>query len=80
MLLNRLNENRRKIWDKTVESVDFTHSSRKAWNVLKKLGTNSTNSEKVVTNVTADQVATKLKSSSKVKMDKSWSRKVKKTV
>jgi hypothetical protein len=40
-LLEKLNEQRRSRWENTVEKTNFTHSSRKAWNLLKKLGSNS---------------------------------------
>jgi hypothetical protein len=36
-----LNDQRKKEWEKTVEAANFTHSSRKAWKMLKKLGTDA---------------------------------------
>jgi hypothetical protein len=42
-LLEELNKQRKKKWEETVESTSFVHSSRKAWNLLQKLGTDSKN-------------------------------------
>ena len=36
-LHNRLNEQRRERWTDMVESIDFTHSSRRAWHTINKL-------------------------------------------
>jgi hypothetical protein len=38
-LLEKLNEQRKSRWADTVEKTNFTHYSRKVWNLLKKLGT-----------------------------------------
>ena len=49
-LLHKLDEVRRARWTEVVESVDFTHSSRKAWQTIKKLtGRNTTHSRCPVT-------------------------------
>lgn len=37
-LLDALNANRKEKWAKTTENMNFTRSSRKAWNILRKLG------------------------------------------
>ena len=37
-LLQALNKNRCDNWKRITEKVNFTHSSRKAWSILKKLG------------------------------------------
>ena len=36
-LFNRLNTQRQERWEETVESIDFTHSSRRAWQTINKL-------------------------------------------
>ena len=36
-LINHINERRKTIWKKTVETIDMKHSSRKAWSTLNKL-------------------------------------------
>lgn len=41
-LLKSLDENRKLKWENTLRGMDFTHSSRKAWNVLKKISCGST--------------------------------------
>jgi hypothetical protein len=38
-LLEELNKQKKRKWEQTVESTSFVHSSRKAWNLLRKLGT-----------------------------------------
>lgn len=37
-LIRTLNINRRNKWYDTIASLNFTHSSRKAWNLVKRLG------------------------------------------
>jgi hypothetical protein len=39
LLLNSLDQSRRKKWVNTVENLNFTHSSRNAWALLRKLST-----------------------------------------
>ena len=34
ILIKRLDEKRQERWIKTVDSIDFTHSSRKAWHTI----------------------------------------------
>jgi hypothetical protein len=40
-LLEELNDQRKRKWKKTLESTNFSHSSRKAWSLLWKLATES---------------------------------------
>ena len=37
-ILSSLNQNRKRKWDNLMQSMDFTHSSRSSWGLLKKLG------------------------------------------
>ena len=57
-LLHKLDEVRRARWTEVVEYVDFTHSSRKAWQTIYKLmGRNTTHSRcPVTTNAIASQL------------------------
>jgi hypothetical protein len=40
-LLEKLKEQRKSRWEEIVEKTNFTYSSRKAWNLLKNLGTDA---------------------------------------
>ena len=57
-LLHKLDEVRRAIWTEVVESVDFTHSSRKAWQTINKLTSRSTTHSRCP--VTANAIASQL--------------------
>ncbi|KAI5756023.1 hypothetical protein M8J77_021438 [Diaphorina citri] len=62
-------------WKGTVESMNFTHSSRKAWSVIRKLGgANRPNSKTV--NIHPDKIAKRIVQVSKSEPDKEISRKV----
>jgi len=37
-VLTSLDESRKEKWNKTMAALDFRHSSREAWSLLKKLG------------------------------------------
>ena len=64
-LIQRLNENRAKIWYEKTDSLNFTHSSRKAWNVIQKLGVNPKAHCKKSYPVTANDIGSKLFENSK---------------
>jgi hypothetical protein len=54
----------------TVESTNFIHSSRKAWSLLRKLGTDSnTGASSPTHQITANDIASRLQRVSKVPMD-----------
>ena len=57
-LLHKLDEVRRARWSEVVESVDFTHSSRKAWQTINKLTGRSTTHPRCT--VTANVIASQL--------------------
>lgn len=75
-LIRALNDNRKKRWQETTENLSFTHSSRIAWALLKKLG--SENVGKLETGIiTPNNVASRLIKVGKIEMDKSHTREVK---
>ena len=58
-LLAKLDRNRRDRWSEAVRSIDFSHSSRKAWSILNKLTGRSRHSPRhcpVLTNAIASQL------------------------
>lgn len=61
-LLDALNQNRREKWAETTKNVDFTRSSRKAWNVLRKIGSakNSIARKNKDSPVTPNSIASRL--------------------
>lgn len=76
-LLDALNENRREKWAKTTENLDFTRSSRVAWNVLRKLGAakNIVTKKSQNRTVTSNMIASRIvKSSNAVKVSR-WRKK-----
>ena len=75
-LIERLNINRSKIWHDKTMNMDFTHSSRKAWNTIQKLGVNPKAHSKKQFPVSANDIATKLLENSKADMSKSRIKKV----
>lgn len=73
-LLNRLNIERRKKWEETTSALDFRRSSRRAWSLLKKLGSSNPPARKTP-EVSADQIAARV-----VKLSKAPGNKQQKTV
>lgn len=59
LLLEELSHARQKKWMETVEKLDMTHSSKIAWNMIKKLNSDPIQ-PKQASNVTADQIAHQL--------------------
>jgi hypothetical protein len=68
-----LNEQRKSRWEDIVEKTNFTHTSRKAWNLMKKLGTDAPEIVPPKT-VTANNIASRLLCVSKAPMDKNHAR------
>ncbi|UYV64706.1 hypothetical protein LAZ67_3001719 [Cordylochernes scorpioides] len=69
MLINQLNSSRKEKWMQTVSNLDLTHSSRKGWDLLRKLG-NAESTNSFITNITPNQIARHLQTASKVKIPK----------
>lgn len=76
-LINNLSEARRKKWTDTVETMDFKHSSRKAWSLLTKLG-RAPHIPQPKPDVSPDQVVKRIAGLSKVKPKKEFKRVLKK--
>ncbi|XP_055714426.1 uncharacterized protein LOC129808680 [Phlebotomus papatasi] len=68
-LLTELDDQRKRKWRETVENTDFTHSSRKAWRLLRKLGADS-RCEATVNKISPNSVASRLIRVSKTKLSK----------
>ena len=75
-MIERLNNNRTKIWQDKTATLDFTHSSRKAWNLVQKLCVNPKTPIKKSYPVTANDIAAKLLNNSKADASKSQQGKV----
>ena len=76
-LLDELNICRKEKWTKGIEEMDFTHSSRKAWSMLKKLGcVNQTKAPS--SKISANDVASRLVQNSKQPLSKQRGKAVKK--
>lgn len=68
-ILQTLNDERKERWKTLVETMDFKHSSRKAWDLLRKLNGGSLNMN-TNTDVTPNQIASRLVKSAKMPIDK----------
>jgi hypothetical protein len=76
-----LNDQRKRKWGKTVESKNFIHSGQKAWSLFRKLGTDSnTGASFPKHQITENDIASRLKRVSKVPMDQSHVRSMKRTL
>lgn len=69
VLLRHINEKRGERWRELTSDLDFTHSSRKAWALLRKLGTAPTINRSTIS-VIPNAVATRLLNLSKVPMER----------
>ena len=69
-LLDSLNIKRREKWHNLTSNVDFTHSSRKAWSFMKKLGVDSNVNKRATTQITPNNVASRLLEVSKATLDR----------
>jgi len=64
-LLSSLEKGRQERWTELTESLDFRHSSRKAWNLLKKLDPDKKAQPKTKPTITVDEIAAEIKNRSK---------------
>lgn len=75
-LINNLDSKRKQRWREKTENLDFTHSSHKAWSLMKKLGT-SNNTTKGQHTLRPNSVAARLKNVGKLSVDKEHKRLIK---
>ena len=74
-LMARLNTKRRERWTETVESIDFTHSSRRAWQTINKLTGKASKPRSCP--ITANAIAAQLINNGRFPdADKSFTRKI----
>lgn len=70
-----INENRRELWRLKIQNLNFTHSSEKAWNIIRQLWAALTNVEKKYS-ITANNVAKRLikvaNNNNNAKEDNTW--------
>lgn len=79
-MINSLDSARTKRWRETSEGIDFIHSSRKGWNLLRRLGAAAPPPLKTLS-IHPNTIADRLEKVSKIKQeDKEFSREIKKAV
>lgn len=76
-MLKILNNNRKQRWHESVEKLDFTRSSHKAWGLMKKLGDKNTRATPQIKAIKPDDIASKLVKAAKVNMDKTFGKEIK---
>lgn len=76
-LIHSLDSGRREKWKKTVENMNFTHSSRKAWSVIRKLGT-AAFPNKIDPGINPNLIATRIIQLSKVPVENAIKRDLRK--
>jgi hypothetical protein len=75
-LIDQLNNARKEKWMETVKNMDFTHSSRKSWGLLRKLGGAEPTAHHP-TKITANKVARHIQSTSKINIPRNRQRELK---
>jgi len=75
MLLTSLAKSRRDRWIETMEKLDFKHSSREAWNLLRRLNPNPTRA-KTAPKIKPDEFANRIVEMTRATMDKETARKI----
>jgi glycine cleavage system protein P-like pyridoxal-binding family len=79
--MEELNDQRKRKWEKIVGSTNFIRSSRKAWILLRKLGTDlNTGASSPTHLITVNYIASRLQGVSKVPMDQSHVRSTKRVL
>jgi len=75
-LLESLDVARKRRWEESTAGIDFTHSSRKAWSLIRRLGAAQQPPTFGRSCVTANQVASHLIKTGKAPVDRGWRRQV----
>ncbi|KAF0699141.1 Uncharacterized protein FWK35_00035076, partial [Aphis craccivora] len=75
MLLTSLAKSRKERWIETMEKLDFKHSSREAWNLLRRLDSNPTRTKSIL-KIKPDEFANRIIEMTRATMDKETARKV----
>ena len=75
-LLESLDAARKRRWEESTAGIDFTHSSRKAWSLIRRLGAAQQPPTFGRSCVTANQVASHLIKTGKAPVDRGWRRQV----
>ena len=75
-LLDSLREGRADRWKEIMENLDFKHSSRQAWKLIKKLDPDRTKPAGTIPAVGAEEIATEIKNRSKRTPDHTFKRRV----
>ena len=75
-LLDSLDAARKRRWEESTAQMDYTHSSRKAWNLIRRLGAAQQPPTYGRSCVSANQVASHLIKTGKAPVDRTWRRRV----
>ena len=79
LLCKKLNEKRHERWHEKTRNLDFTHPSRQAWRLLKKLGSDSRPTN-IAPKVSPNAIASRLLSLSRARMERKRSKSIKNKV
>nr|CAI5847833.1 unnamed protein product [Callosobruchus analis] len=79
-LLRTLDTTRMNKWASTVEHLDFTHSSRKAWSLLRRLGGTNRNKNLNKPTIHPNKIANRIVEVSRAPSDKAHTKSVKKSL
>lgn len=75
-LLHSLDNSRNEKWMKSVQEMNFTHSSRKSWSLIRRLGA-ATPNFKPKSNISPESIESRLVKLTKVKLDSTTEKQVK---
>lgn len=76
-LLDALNDQRKKSWMEKTEGLNFTHSSRKACGLIKRLGSTKKHTSNLTIKPTVNNIAEHFVKLPKGTVDKQWSKQIK---